>query len=229
DTEHNWRLFFDPGRGRFVPVVWDLFGWDDRPERRGGAPPLLDVISSPLHAVLHADGAFLAARHRALAGFLCGGEAERFRAEVDAAIAAASAAVERDPDLTMEVRAHRPGEVRAAMAELRARIAACHELLAETYTRPRRPVRWWRTERGIAVVVDERVPVTALHVQLDRPAAEGDVKIRWRRLGETVEADVSAAVARRGSEVEIAVALPARHVLQLESLRTFEVRYNHAV
>ena len=27
DNSHNWRLYYDPWRGKFMPVVWDTMGW----------------------------------------------------------------------------------------------------------------------------------------------------------------------------------------------------------
>ena len=27
DNTHNWRLYYDPGRGKFSPIVWDILPW----------------------------------------------------------------------------------------------------------------------------------------------------------------------------------------------------------
>lgn len=229
DTEHNWRLFYDANRCRFVPVVWDLFGWDPGNEPEPGHGPRLDVLSSPLHVVLHEDGGFLAARQRVLAGFFGAGEDDAFLAAADAAIAAVAPAVWRDPALTMQVRSFRPRTVVAAMGTLRAAIADLWRRIEDHYTRPREPVRYWRGARGIGLAVADRVPVTRVRVLLRGPSVPGRGTVRFERGGTWHEVDVSAGVRGSGSAVDVDVTLCARHVLQIASMQTFEVRLNRAV
>jgi hypothetical protein len=119
--------------------------------------------------------------------------------------------------------------VLAAMAGLRRQIAALWAQVADAYTNPRQPVRFWRGDDGIGVVVDDRVPVRRLRLQLDVPAAVTGAAVRFCRGGGTHTVDVTAAVAARGAEVDVAVPLVARHVLQIDSMRTFEVKFNRAV
>ncbi|MEZ5963719.1 MAG: CotH kinase family protein [Planctomycetota bacterium] len=226
DTEHNWRLFYDANRRRFVPVVWDLFGWDKGNAPAPGSGPRLDVLSSPLHVVLHADAGFLAARQRVLARFFAGGGDAAFLRETDAAITAATPAVHRDPALTMQVQAFRPAEVRAAMAGLRRDIEALWRDVARAYTQAERPVRFWRQGDALGLLVDGRVPITRLRLLLDGPRTIHGAALRFVRAGEEHSVDVSAAVAVRGAEVDVDLTLMARHVPQIDSMRTFEVKLN---
>lgn len=226
DTEHNWRLYYDANRGRFVPVVWDLFGWDQSNAPMGGAGPRLDVLSSPLHIVLHEDGGFLAARQRVLARFFAGGGDVAFLADTERAIAAVSPAVRRDPALTMQVQAFRPHAVLAAMHGLRGDIEALWRGVADAYRQPARAARSWRLGDAIGVAIDDRVPITGLRLQLDREATPTRALVRFVRDGVSHSVDVSAAVAARGAQIDIDVTLSARHLLQIDSMRTFEVKAN---
>ena len=61
---HNWRLYYDPWRGKFYPLVWDPAGWMAKPEKVG-----FNVISSKLHRLLFRNGDFLRARNTALEEF----------------------------------------------------------------------------------------------------------------------------------------------------------------
>lgn len=97
DDSGNWRLFWDPWRRRFEPVVWDPAGWAAQ-LGEAGAPVRLDVAPSRLHAWLLANGTFLAARQRALAGFFAAGEAP-FLAEVATTVAKLRHALHHDPNL----------------------------------------------------------------------------------------------------------------------------------
>ncbi len=229
DTEHNWRLFYDANRGRFVPVVWDLFGWDASNAPDPGQGPRLDVLSSPMHAVLHADAGFLAARQRILARFFASGEHATFLQAISADMAAVQPAVERDPELTMQVRSVRPAAVVTAMQEMRQQIARLWQDIEDAYTRPREPVTYWRTERGIAFLLRDRVPITRVRLSLNQAARPGAAAVAWRRFGEQHQTDISASTSGHGTEVTIDVALSARHVLQIDSMRTFEVKVNRAV
>jgi spore coat protein CotH len=76
DTQHNWKIYFDPGTGKFSPLVWDPLGWyyswlpggkydawsgDDQ-------PPLYVAASSLMH-VLHKNGNFVRMREAIIKEF----------------------------------------------------------------------------------------------------------------------------------------------------------------
>ncbi|MBI5642489.1 MAG: CotH kinase family protein [Deltaproteobacteria bacterium] len=71
DAEHNWRLYFDPAMGKFIPVIWDPLCWNykdyvpllDKQTNR------MDIITNPVFELLHRDQAFLALKHEAIASF----------------------------------------------------------------------------------------------------------------------------------------------------------------
>ena len=69
DTQHNWKLYFDPGTGKFRPLVWDPLGWyyswlpgNERSTWSGDDQPPLYVTSSSVMHVLHKNGNFVRMR-----------------------------------------------------------------------------------------------------------------------------------------------------------------------
>ena len=67
DDTHNWRLYYDPWKTQFVPIVWDPTGWMWMP--RPGARAIPDAVSSRLHIKLTENGDYLKARHLAITQF----------------------------------------------------------------------------------------------------------------------------------------------------------------
>ncbi|MAF99822.1 MAG: hypothetical protein CL388_01245 [Acidiferrobacteraceae bacterium] len=62
--DHNWRLYYDPWRNKFLPLIWDPVGWD--PKRPTSA---FAVINTKLLKKLFQSGYFLRARDRAFHEF----------------------------------------------------------------------------------------------------------------------------------------------------------------
>ena len=96
---HNWRLYYDPWRGKFYPLVWDPAGWIARPEEVG-----FNVISSKLHRLLFRNGDFLRARNTALEEFFSLGLDALFLDHASSAIETMKAEIKTDMFL-------RPGSV----------------------------------------------------------------------------------------------------------------------
>ena len=88
---HNWRIYFDPWRGKLVPVVWDPVGWLwDPPEL------ILNVVRSRLHQLLFQNGDFLRARNAALASFFSSGKDTHFLDSVSDTIEMMTAEIKTD-------------------------------------------------------------------------------------------------------------------------------------
>jgi hypothetical protein len=66
DEIHNWRIYFDPWRSQFVPIVWDPMGWHGMLR---GVPMRDELISNSLIRVLFSNGDFIRARSEALYTF----------------------------------------------------------------------------------------------------------------------------------------------------------------
>ena len=63
DQYHNWRLYYDPWRTRFVPIVWDPVAWTPEARNRPDGVIDADIVGSRLQAWLLMNGDFLRARH----------------------------------------------------------------------------------------------------------------------------------------------------------------------
>jgi hypothetical protein len=136
--------------------------------------------------------------------------------------------VARDPHLTMQVRAYWPAQIEAAMRDLRAQIATLFGAVQTAYLRPSRPVEFWRTPRGVGLAVSDRAAVAGLQLSFAAPVSASGARVRALRDGQMLAVDVAAAVTARGSEVTVDVPLLPRYVLQIDSMRTFEVKLNRA-
>ena len=66
DEIHNWRIYFDPWRSRFVPIVWDPMGWNDTLR---GVSIQNNRIPNSLMKALYGNGDFIRARSKALHTF----------------------------------------------------------------------------------------------------------------------------------------------------------------
>ncbi len=74
DDAHNWRLYFDPGRGRFYPILWDGFPWrahylPENWEQLNWTPDML-LVGNRFKAVLLDTPEFMRVRNSVYAEFL---------------------------------------------------------------------------------------------------------------------------------------------------------------
>lgn len=96
DEVHNWRLYYDPWRQKFVPVVWDTMGWFGR-LRKGEFQN--EVIRNSLMHALFQNGEFVRARSNALRSFFATGQDREFLQIASDAITIMAQEIETDPYL----------------------------------------------------------------------------------------------------------------------------------
>jgi len=94
DNLHNWRLYYDSWRGKFIPVVWDTMGWYE-PMR--GAQILPEIIASRLTEALFKNGDFIRSRSRVLKEFFDSGSDTLFMRMVSESIKTMESEVLSDP------------------------------------------------------------------------------------------------------------------------------------
>lgn len=75
DAVHNWRLYYDPWKQKFLPMVWDPVGWIDSWIPKQGAA--LEINRTLLHNALFKNGNFLRLRQQVQQDFFAG-EAKDF-------------------------------------------------------------------------------------------------------------------------------------------------------
>ncbi|HIG64169.1 MAG TPA: hypothetical protein EYQ43_00980 [Methyloprofundus sp.] len=76
DYLHNWRLYYDPWRQKFLPIVWDPVGWAKAWLPKHGAN--LEINMTTLHNALFKNGDFLRMRQQVQRDFFSTGEAAEF-------------------------------------------------------------------------------------------------------------------------------------------------------
>lgn len=73
DDQHNWRLYYDPGRSRFFPILWDGLPWAEHwitKEWREDWQPQKEILVSSLMRALHRNDRFLAVKNNVFREFL---------------------------------------------------------------------------------------------------------------------------------------------------------------
>ena len=96
DDIHNLRLYYDPWRGKFLPVVWDTMGWHGQVR---GASYKPEIIASSLMKTMFNNGDFIRARSLALKQFFDSGKDELFQREVAESIRIMEKEILSDPFL----------------------------------------------------------------------------------------------------------------------------------
>lgn len=215
DLAHNWRLYYDLNRGKFVPVVWDPVGWAKSFRLKPGDKGGLDVVVTRLHLALFENGDFLRARFDVLDEFYRTGTAAGFLAEVDATILKMRSAIRVDPNLLPPSEE----EVRGEMDALRDQIAMVLERVEAAYISDPGRVRWRPLPAGhgsLALSVEGQRTVERVLVSFDRPVpAPTSATLRCLREGETVTIDVTGAVKVDGHRLELELGLLPKRVHSL--------------
>ena len=96
DEIHNWRIYFDPWRSQFVPIVWDPMGWHGKLR---GQPIRDEFISNSLIRVLFSNGDFIRARSEALHTFFATNTDQEFLELVSSTIDRMAQEIATDPYL----------------------------------------------------------------------------------------------------------------------------------
>lgn len=103
DENHNWRLCFDPARGKLEPLVWDTMAWYKNWMPVPGKLPYWEPLYNELddRLVLHHD--YRRAMHKGLSDFWESGLSERFYGRYDELVSSMEASLARDPALNFKL------------------------------------------------------------------------------------------------------------------------------
>jgi len=194
---HNWRLYFDPWRRKFMPIVWDSVGWRWRPQT--GERTVTAVINSKLHLALFLNGDFLRARYAAFENFFRLGDDDIFMRFVTDTIDRMSQEVKQDPFL-------RPGEpehVIRAMRNLEFRINQVFADIQEELARDPNTGAWYRYhDSRLQLGIGSRQTIQRLRIQLLRPPdSQLRASAEYLTNGEMKQVDLSGAVQVENSTV----------------------------
>ena len=214
-NSHNWRLYYDPARSRFEPVVWDPDGWHPVWLPRPGNSAQSDVLPSHLHDVLLADNDYLLARHQAIESFFEKDLDDAFLRHVDLTIEAALQAVRHDPNMVFAFELLGPRQVESAMREMRRDIARVFADVETSYLGPQRPVDYAATPQGdrLELRLSGRRPATGLRLDYRRPPERPvTATLIYLSGGRSFEIDISGAVSLRGTSLVVDWPLLAKFV-----------------
>ncbi|MFT5197437.1 MAG: hypothetical protein ACI87O_000076 [Planctomycetota bacterium] len=225
DNAHNWRLYYDPWRNQFEPVVWDPNAWHkswipDSPEKAFELP-----FFSELDNVLALDDQFRLASHRAIVEYLNSGSEERLLRHYDESCRSVRGAVLRDPDLAQFFKPVELAQVGNAMMELRNEMRDLWRVYSIRHfaNPPKISIRTlWsgHGEHRVRIGVGEYQPIAGLSFEFEEPLAQPPKAFvgYTQEDGTQLQVDVSGGVVLEGKVVRVRVPLlPGYHMEDREA------------
>ncbi|MFK7733525.1 MAG: CotH kinase family protein [Pseudomonadales bacterium] len=208
DNHHNWRLYYDPMRSKFFPVIWDPLAW----HRNWRTNVQLDIIPSDFHLALFKNAEFLEARAQAIANFFLEERDTRFLDQLYSHIPGFKEALDRDPLLNepLDVAYERVDAfidlVETVFANAEAGYLGTSSNLA--YSTPDNSF----TPFTIDLSVSGRMPVKRLYLDFSEPVSDVVAARLKHLLDETAQsADVSSKISVNGATVVLEQTLLAQH------------------
>lgn len=212
DSRHNWRIYYDPARGKFVPIIWDPLGWPRKIVERS----YTDVINSKLHYSLFQNADFLRERNRAFEEFFRNSIDEKLLREMDELKESIVRSIESTSFLVISER--RQGQYDAELEKLtwiwpvypfrsaggdevadaaldlvgtvRAEFDRFRSIFAGSSS-----LKYWQAGSRVKLELSGRTNLDAIRLDFDRAQPNGlKAVVRYWFKGEPVEVDVSGAV-----------------------------------
>ena len=207
DNAHNWRLYYDPWRNRFEPIVWDPAGWAitwrPKPNQRSRA----DISSSPLDLALMEDHAFLAARQRAIETFYSSGGDAVLLTELDRVAKQIEPSLATDPGISWKLTSMSVAEVATATKIYRYFVKLILDQIREDYLTG---TDFMFTEgsmgpSSVRVAIGGRRPLFGLQVALTSiPDFPVGARLRYQdAMGALQERDISGSLSMKGGTVDL--------------------------
>jgi hypothetical protein len=208
DETHNWRLYFDPARSKFIPVAWDPYAWRLLNDKK--KPVVTGIITSRLHERLYQNSDILLAKQRIIADFFNSGHAEQFLTHAQSSVKKVESVVRHDPNLFNS----NPDEVVEAMYKLTTDIGDLFAQLEQNLLREQPPLYYAQSSedgRVIALQIDGREPVESVELEYSERLGESlRVKVQFELDGELQVVDVTGSTAVSGRKVIITIPLLSR-------------------
>ncbi len=229
DSVHNWRLYYDPWRTAFEPIVWDAMGWYWTSRPRPGVALRPDVITSPLHAALFQNADFLRARIEAFQDFFTSGADAEFLAEARATVLALETSLDLDTSMVAVGEWISPTHAKAEAHRLVDDIEFLfQELRSAVGPDAHAAVRFAPGSAGeVRLEIGGRRPVEAVRVRYDRAIeAPTSALVRWTTRSGERSSDISGTLAHGEREVTLRPRLLSNHRLSITSMEPDVSRQN---
>lgn len=212
DTQHNWKLYYDPARGKFRPLIWDPLPWYPTWQPGGeqdiwldGAPPPY-IIASTLMQALHMNANFLRVRNRVFEEYFASDKPDQVVKLLASLRERLAPVIERDAGMLSEsLELTTPDEARAAMEENEARVKTIIDHMRRYYVTTTGTLRYSLSgRRHLLVEFDSWRNLDALELTLrDASPAPGKVVMEIRGPDGTERVDVTQHVRWQGNHVTI--------------------------
>ncbi len=193
DHAHNWRLYYDPMRSVFEPIIWDptawIGGWGS------GFRP--DMIRTALHRALFRNGQFLRARQSAFEEFYSKGLDRAFLLEMDDVVNRVSAGLSYDVDIF-----YSENSIREALSAIPLKIRDSIAYIKKEFIDLESDVTYAELNNGIALQLLGRKPVRAIVLNYLSPLPNIEsAKIKYWVNDLEVEKDISGGVFVNGNQL----------------------------
>lgn len=208
---HNWRLYYDPWKNQFEPIIWDPDAWHPGWVPKQGKDINPDIILCELDETLSRDYQYIHTQHAALADYFESGLHERFVQEFDRIVESARGSIINDPNLVNAFEYLTPDQTFQRIQRMRDSVIDITDQVYQLHLGQDARLSYefadyqpGDSELRIGLGVLSRRPTDRLAIEfLQRPTQPMSVAIAYLRDGERVEVDVSGATSLQGNRLEI--------------------------
>lgn len=199
DKEHNWRLYYDPMRSKFEPIIWDPLAWTSG----FGKKPHLEAIRTRLHKALFRDAEFMRMRQKILENFYINGLDEKYLKETDEVINNVMRVIEKDPNLS-----HPPKKIKSMMKKVSLRIEEVFDFVKTNTLSNNGKILYSVEPEGINLSIGGRRPVQKLTLNYEKPI-KGNISatLSYLRNDQKIVKNIIGRVSILGGRLEINIPL----------------------
>ncbi len=215
DQEHNWRIYYDPWRQKFEPLIWDPLGWVTLSSHK---LPLVTAVSrTKLHNALYRNTKFIVQKYRVLRSFYDKSHNELFLNEIDLLSRKLSASIMHDPHLVD------PNSATAALARYRTRIENVIEMVRSEIFEEESDVAYANTLSKLGIQklklkVDGQEPIEELVLNYaEKVTAPHRTTVSFWVNGEKTDRDISGAVQPDGNRLTLRASLISNYQPEMRS------------
>ncbi|MDF1839168.1 MAG: CotH kinase family protein, partial [Planctomycetota bacterium] len=207
DSYHNWKLYYDPWRNRFEPVVWDPNAWGGGWAPNAENPAFEWPLFAELDRVLVHDHRFRWAQHKAMHGYLHGSQAQSLLADMEAYGVQAVAAAESDPALAFSVLPSSAARAAEGIQALLTSVRSYNGVFRSRHVEaPAKVTRGEITALAqddwmIPITVDGWRPVASIRLEFSNAVPKG-ARFYWSMAGQGGAEEVPARATVQGVQIQ---------------------------